>query len=89
MCIQDKKIPDFRVRLETKDGQLVQDRRADSKMYFRHTHCHRGKCRKTFDDEWARHVFAIDCREKGVKLLSYSFNDKGVFGIVEWLGAKA
>jgi hypothetical protein len=62
---------EFRVRLVTKDGSLVQNRLGDGDMYN--------------DPEFVKFVLISDCREKGVRLLSHKRVSDGIEGIVEWL----
>lgn len=70
------KSPEFRVRLETPDGQLVANRLGDPTLYFRY-----GK----LDTKTVELILAGDCREKGVRLLSYTGDRDGIRGIVVWL----
>lgn len=66
----------YRVTLVTKDNCLIQNRLTDREWWF-------GPY--GFSDEYARQSLEIDCREKGVRLLSYTYNEQGITALVEWL----
>lgn len=62
---------EFRIRLETKDGCLVQNRKGDGSYYD--------------DPKFVTAMLTRDCCENGVRLLSYEKTETGIVGIVEWL----
>ena len=68
---------DYRVRLETKDGHLVQNRKTDETFWL--------DLRGRPVHDFAKYCLEADCREKGVRLISYTVDKNGVYGIVEWL----
>lgn len=66
----------FRIRFRTRDGQLVQDRRGDPTIWF-----YNGR----LSEEFAKISLEADCREKGVKLVSFTADkDTGIDAIVTW-----
>lgn len=65
----------FRVRLETKDGCLIQNRHSDIGWF---------KIWGRWNDKMIRIHLSKDCREKGVELVSYRVDDTGIYGIVKW-----
>ena len=68
----------FRLRLSTKDGCLVMNRGSD----IRNWQMFKGQWHS---DSMIRLLIASDCREKGVRLVSYTLHDDRLEGIVEWL----
>lgn len=62
---------EFRVRLEDRDGNLIQNRLSDARFWVY--------------QDFVDISLEADCREKGVRLISYEKNDDGVVGVVEWL----
>lgn len=67
----------FLLRLTTKDGSLIMSRGSDKRHWM-----HQGQF---LDDEMIRLNIGRDCREKGVRLVSYTLHDDRLEGIVEWL----
>lgn len=68
---------EFRIKLVTEDGQLVQNRKDDSSWFF---------SRFGMDMQMVEISLRRDCTEKGCRLIAYSGDDKtGIVGIVEWL----
>lgn len=71
----------FRIRLETRDGILVANREADPSFYFGYRWAKDG-----FNEAMAKSCLEYDCRTKGVRLISYTYDQKtGILAIVEWL----
>jgi hypothetical protein len=68
---------DYRLQLTTKDGSLVMNRSTDKSMWRWQG--------KWYDDKMIRLLIEKDCREKGVRLVSYTMHDDYMDGIVEWL----
>lgn len=61
----------------TKDGCLVQNRLGNRDFWLTRN----GK----LDESFARISLESDAREKGVRLLSYTYDQEGVQALVEWL----
>ena len=80
MCYDvSMKDDNFRIKLKTKDGILVQDRSANPDHWYKWNGL-------AFDEENAERNLKRDCIGKGVRLLSYTYDIRtGVIGIVEWL----
>lgn len=70
----------FRVCLKTKDGSLIQNRESDPKFWF-----HMDRNRLIENEDFVRISLATDCREKGVRLISYIIDTNGVNAIVDYL----
>ena len=68
---------DYRIKLVTKDGCLVQNRIGKRDFWLRPD----GK----LDESFARISLESDAREKGVRLVSYTHDPDGVQAVVEWL----
>lgn len=69
--------------MKTRDGSLIQNRKGDRDFYIR-TRTYRGKVVETILDSFAIEMLKIDCRQKGVKLVSYTYDENGIYAIVEW-----
>lgn len=75
------KDPEFRIRLETRDGQLVANRMGTRSCWY---------TRWGFDKRAAEIMLHRDCVEKGVRLISYTHDEQtGITAIVEWLSARS
>ena len=79
---------DFRIKLVTRDGQLVQNREARMENWFMNwsrnpnPNVERGW---SFNKDFAQLSLQRDCAEKGCKLISYTYDFKtGVTAIVSW-----
>lgn len=68
---------DFIINLQTKDGSLIQNRSADRRMYFSDS--------GALDKQFVDFCLTKDCQQKGVKLISYTHDNQGVYGIVDYL----
>lgn len=69
---------EFRVKLITRDGCLVQNRLSRRDMWF--------MWGDTLDKKFAEASLDADCREKGVKLLSWRLVSMyQIEGTVEWI----
>jgi radical SAM superfamily enzyme len=68
---------DFRIKMVTKDGCLVQNRTGKRDFWLRSD----GK----LDEQFAHISLTADAREKGVRVLSYTYDQEGVQAVVEWL----
>lgn len=77
------KSKDFRIKMTTRDGHLIQNREADRTLWLSERK-YRGKVVEIKLDYMAKYCLDADCREKGVKLVSYTFDETGVHAIVEW-----
>ena len=69
---------DFTVRFKTKDGILLMEKKTNSIHYF-------PVGGNTFDEEFIDYSLAIDCRQRGVKLVSKTITKSGIDAIVSWL----
>ena len=68
---------DYRIKMVTKDGCLVQNRVGKRDFWLRPD----GK----LDEHFAHISLTSDASEKGVRLLSYTHDQDGVQAVVEWL----
>ncbi|QFR57988.1 hypothetical protein CPT_Moby_263 [Stenotrophomonas phage Moby] len=74
---------EFRIRMETKDGQLVQDRKADVDLYYSGEAYYRYR---RLDEKAVERTLEYDARLKGVRVVSWEAGQfSGVRAIVEWL----
>lgn len=78
----------YRLQLKTKDGVLVMNRGTNISHWQEPTYGYRGAKPRWIPDKMIRLLIEPDCREKGVRLLSYTMHDTHLEGIVEWLSNK-
>lgn len=71
---------DFKVEFKDRDGSLIVNRMTDRMFYFKGT----GRW-ADFDDRLARVHLDRDAREKGVRIVSYTHDDKGVYVVCDYL----
>ena len=75
---------ELRIKLVTKDGCLIQNRVGNRDMWF--IRSWNGNAKPTLDKKYAEYNLARDCREKGVKLVSWQLVSMyQIEGIVEWI----
>lgn len=74
---------DFLVQMKTRDGCLIQNRKDDRDLWIQKRH-YRGKVVEITLDSFAEICLTRDCCEKGVKLVSYTYDENGIYAIVEW-----
>lgn len=67
----------YRIQFTTSDGVLVMNRSTDKSLWR-----HMGTW---LPDKTIRQLLTFDCREKGVRLVSYKMHETHLEGIVEWL----
>jgi len=68
----------FRVKFETKDGIVLKNRQSTPDPFF--------TAWGFVDKEFVEYSLAIDSREIGVRIISYTIDkETGIHAIVEWL----
>jgi hypothetical protein len=77
---------DIVVRFTTKDGQLVMNRPCTRAFYFQRSYS-TGEFTKELNVSTTNTLLESDARTKGVKILSYTHDENGIYAIVEWLSA--
>lgn len=80
LCGLDKMTnKDFRIRFETKDGDLIRNRKVqDSSICL---YIDRGRV----DKEFTKYSLDIEAREKGVRIVEYTVDETGIFALVDYL----
>lgn len=68
---------DFNIKM-TLDGSLIMDRMTDRSWFW-------NNIKRDWAHEFIKDTLKRDGQERGVKLVSYTVDDKGVNAIVGWL----